>query len=120
MNGDQELSVYGNSMFPRVKEGDRLYFIISEKARIGDICLVRDKFSKTLITHRLIANNPLSFKGDNSLNIEQGPEFELLGVCLHKRKPINRLIAWLSSFYSDDKPKIIQVFSKILLRTIPL
>ncbi len=115
---NQEIKISGESMLPQFKSGDTLCFTMGATARQGDICLIKDSKSKELIVHRLVSEAPLTFKGDNSLNIEQGEQYTLLGVSLESRGKLNKTIAQISIHYQFKVNRIKRVFCKILMRVI--
>jgi signal peptidase I len=115
---DQRIRIEGQSMLPTFYSGEFVNFSIEESAKLGDICLIRDTNSQELIVHRLVLEDPVTFKGDNSLNLEQGEQFKLLGVSLESRKKVNTYIASLSLYYSFKVNRFFRVLCKVMLRVL--
>jgi len=117
-NSPQTITITGNSMFPTLVDGERLKVQPNHPPENGDICLIRDKLSNELIVHRLVSQEPMTYKGDNSLNLETGNLFILIGVCLEKRRRINKAIAYLSLNYRFESSLVKRVISKTLIRLL--
>lgn len=115
---EQRIRIEGHSMLPAFLPGEFVNFSIETSAKLGDICLIRDTVSQELIVHRLVLEDPVTFKGDNSLNLEQGEQFKLIGVSLESRKKVNALIASLSLNYSFKVNRSYRVACKIILRAL--
>ena len=78
----KEVVVYGNSMYPCLREGDKVLMLKQAAYQSGDILVFRNE--NDLIIHRLIVKYNCFFicKGDNSFALEKIISNQVLGKAI--------------------------------------
>lgn len=117
-----KIPVSGNSMSPTFYDGDVIEVIQDYDLKLGHIYLYRDQ-SKSLIAHRLISLNPITFKGDFEINHEVIHKEDIIGqVCFINQKKTKhaKLSLYLTRLNYYTKPRIVRFIARAILKTAQL
>lgn len=85
-NGSLEITAFGNSMYPTIKDGERLTIIPQKEYSVGDIiAYVYSLDPLNIIIHRIICKrkNSVFTKGDNNNFIDKlVPNNKIMGIAI--------------------------------------
>ncbi len=114
-SSDFEMRVSGQSMYPTLKNQQSVTVKKSFKLEQGAIYLYLDHENKITI-HRLIDDQKMIFKGDNSLVFESIEKDQIIGMVVTPNTSFPSFSASLSKLNSINSPRLLRIISRLLLR----